>query len=91
MTPRPQIIPFLHEQCSTITYLVSDSASRTAAFIDPTADFDLSTGRLDPAPADWVLEAVEAAGLDVQWVLETHVHADHVTSTQYLKERTGRP
>ncbi|MDA1308371.1 MAG: MBL fold metallo-hydrolase [Proteobacteria bacterium] len=85
----PDITAFLHERSSTISYLVADPATGKAAVIDPAVDFDLLTGRLDSTPADAIAAAAESRGLMVEWILETHVHADHVTGAQHLRQRLG--
>ncbi len=87
----PDVQGFFDERTNTITYLVSDAATRKAAIIDPVLDFDPADGRVWTQSADSVLEAVHAAGLDVQWIMETHAHADHLSAAQYLKEKTGAP
>ena len=84
---RPQVEPFFHEQSSTWTYVVHDG--EYAAIVDPAADFDMPSGRADAAPAARVAEFVESRGLALQWILETHAHADHLTAAPWLKARLG--
>lgn len=88
-TPHPEVTAFLHEPSSTITYLVADPQTSRAAVIDPAADFSLSTGCLSYGPIEPVIAAVEARGLTVDWILETHVHADHVSGAPALQRRVG--
>ena len=83
------IQPFVHAPSSTITYVVSDDAQKRAAVIDPVLDFDYKSGRTDPAPADRVLAHLADGGLSVDWILETHAHADHLSAARYLQERVG--
>jgi glyoxylase-like metal-dependent hydrolase (beta-lactamase superfamily II) len=89
MSGRPEVTAFLHERSSTISYIVADPSTDRAAVIDVAADFDLTAGRLDHAPADAIADEVEKRGLGVDWILETHVHADHVSGAQHLRERLG--
>ena len=68
---------------------MSDPASRRCAIVDSVLDFDPASGRTRTTAADRVIEHVRSHGLDVEWVLETHVHADHVTAAPYVKEKLG--
>lgn len=88
-THGPEVTAFVHERSSTISYIVADPATGGAAVIDPAVDFDLAAGRLDNAPADVIADAVEDRGLRLEWILETHVHADHVSGAQHLRNRLG--
>lgn len=80
---------FFDEPTNTISYLVSDPDTKAAAIIDSVLDYDHRSGRVGTAAADRLLAAVQAGGLDVQWILETHAHADHLSAAPYLKQRTG--
>ncbi len=82
---------FFHEPTFTATYLVVDPESGEAAIVDSVLDYDGASGRTRTAHAEKVLEAVEKRGLKVVWILETHVHADHLSASQYLKKVTGAP
>ncbi|MBM3549629.1 MAG: MBL fold metallo-hydrolase [Alphaproteobacteria bacterium] len=82
---------FFHEPTFTATYLVTDPESGDAAIIDAVLDYEGSSGRTRTTHADNVLEAVEKRGLKVRWILETHVHADHLSAAQHLKKVTGAP
>ncbi len=84
---RPEVEPFFHEQSSTWTYVVHDGA--TAAIIDPTLDFDAKSGVTGTAPAAKVAAFIRERGLALQWILETHAHADHLTSAPWLKAELG--
>ena len=86
---KPVIQAFFDEQTSTVTYLVSDPAARRAVIIDPVLDFDPKAARTATRSADRLLAAVEAGGLTVEWILETHAHADHLSAAAYLKAATG--
>ena len=74
---RPDVAGFYHDKTGSIAYLVSDPASRRAAVIDPVLDFDERAGRVSTTAADDILTAVRARGLTVDWILDTHPHADH--------------
>jgi len=89
LTPLPIIDPFFDEATFTVTYLVSDPASRRAAIIDPVRDYDHRSGRATTASADRVLAKAVERGVTVDWILETHAHADHLTAAPWLKARTG--
>jgi glyoxylase-like metal-dependent hydrolase (beta-lactamase superfamily II) len=86
---QPQIQGFFHEPTFTVSYLLSDPATGAAAVIDPVLDFDQRSGRTATAFADSVLAAAERQGLHVEWVLETHAHADHLSAAQHVTARTG--
>ncbi|NJM82653.1 MAG: MBL fold metallo-hydrolase [Tabrizicola sp.] len=86
---RPKVQAFFDEVTNTITYLVQDPEGRGAAVIDSVLDFDYASGRTDTRSADAVIAAIEDQGLDLQWILETHVHADHLSAAPYIQERLG--
>ncbi len=85
----PVVHGFLDEATNTITYLLSDPATNAAAIIDPVLDYDHRSGKVNSHSADAILEAARKAGVDVQWILETHAHADHLSAAPYLKQKTG--
>ena len=89
MRSAAQIQAFFDEATNTVTYLVSDPATRQAAVIDPVLDYDHRSGKVSTASADQVLAAAGAQALEVVWILETHAHADHLSAAPYLKTRTG--
>lgn len=80
---------FFHEATNTASYVASDPQSRRAAVIDCVLDFDAASGRTGNNSADAILAFLESKGLTVDWILETHIHADHLSAAPYLKERTG--
>lgn len=86
---KPEIKTFFDEATFTATHLVWDPATRKAAIIDSVLDYDPKSGRTDKKSADQVIDAVDAEGLSIEWILETHVHADHLTAAPYLKEKLG--
>jgi glyoxylase-like metal-dependent hydrolase (beta-lactamase superfamily II) len=85
------IRPFFDEATNSVSYLVSDPATGTAAVIDPLLGFDPVSGSVDTHDADEILSAAAEAGLAITWLLETHAHADHLSASHYLKNRTGAP
>jgi glyoxylase-like metal-dependent hydrolase (beta-lactamase superfamily II) len=85
----PDITAFFDDATNTISYVVRDPAGSACAIIDSVLDFDYSSGRTDTASADRIIAHVTAEGLDVQWLLETHVHADHLSAAPYLQEKLG--
>ncbi len=80
---------FFDAVTNTVTYLVWDPATRAAAIIDPVLDFDPNAGRLSTASADAVLAHAVMKNLRVDWILDTHAHADHLSGADYLRQRTG--
>lgn len=84
-----EIRGFFDEATNTVSYLVADLATARGAIIDPVLDYDHRTGETSTASADAMLAAAAAAGLVVEWVLETHAHADHLSAAPYIKRRTG--
>lgn len=85
----PRVETFFDESTFTATHVVHDPATRRAAIIDPVLDFDQSSGHTSTASAEAVLAHVRAEGLTVDWILETHAHADHLSAAQFLKEQLG--
>ena len=80
---------FFDEATNTITYLVREPKGRACAVIDSVLDFDYASGRTDTRSADAVIAFIRAEDLDLQWVLETHVHADHLSAAPYIQEALG--
>lgn len=86
---RPDVRAFFDKDTFTVSYLVRDPESRTAAIIDSVLDFDPASGHTATHSADAVIDYVRAHDLDVEWILDTHVHADHLSAAAYLKDRVG--
>lgn len=86
---RPVVMTFFDEPTSTATHVVHDEATRKAAIIDSLIDYDHAAGRLTYASADRVIEYVRAERLTVEWLMETHIHADHLSAARYLKAALG--
>jgi len=85
----PEVFSFFDEPTNTASYVLKDPATNAAAIIDSVLDFDSAAGRTNTKAADEVIAFVKSRGLDVQWLLETHVHADHLSAAPYLKEKLG--
>lgn len=84
-----QIQSFFDKDTATFTYVVADSATSQCAIIDSVLDYDMASGKTSTVSADKVIGYVQQQKLKVQWILETHVHADHLTASHYLKEKLG--
>lgn len=87
----PLVQAFFDPDTNTISYIVLDPESLAAAIIDPVLDFSPRNARTSTASVDKILDAINAQGLDLLYVLETHAHADHLSAAHYLRERTGAP
>ena len=85
----PDVKTFFDEATFTATHVVWDPETKRAAIIDSVHDYDPKSGRTDTASADAVIAFVQENGLEVDWILETHVHADHLTAAPYLQEKLG--
>ena len=85
----PAVHAFFDEATNTLTYVVQEPEGRACAVIDSVLDFDYASGRTDTRSADAVIAFIRDRGLDLQWVLETHVHADHLSAAPYIQERLG--
>jgi glyoxylase-like metal-dependent hydrolase (beta-lactamase superfamily II) len=88
---KPQVNGFYDRPSGSIQYVVADPASRQCAIIDPVLDFDEKSGATGTANADALLDLLHVQGLSLQWILDTHPHADHLTAAHYLKQKTGAP
>ena len=85
----PKVTGFFDDATNTISYVVQDPEGRGCAIVDSVLDFDYSSGRTDTKSADEVIAFVKEHDLDVQWLLETHVHADHLSAAPYLQDALG--
>jgi glyoxylase-like metal-dependent hydrolase (beta-lactamase superfamily II) len=86
---RAEIRAFFDPPTNTISYLVSDPATGKAAVIDPVLDYDQDAGEVDTRSVEAILAAAKEGGLAIEWVLETHAHADHLSGAPYVKQATG--
>ena len=89
MTTRSTVEAFFDPDTFTVSYVLWCRATRRAAIIDPVLDFDMKSGRTSTASADALEAYVLAQGLHVDWILETHAHADHLSAAHHLRERLG--
>lgn len=87
----PQVRAFFDEPTNTVSYLAWDPATKRAAIIDSVLDFDVKSGRTATRSAEAILAAVREEGVTVDWLLETHAHADHISAAPFLKQATGAP
>jgi len=89
MTQHPLVQHFFDEQTNTFSYVVVDPISRKCAVIDSVLDYDAASATTKTINADLIVNYIQENSLSIEWILETHVHADHLTASQYLKERLG--
>jgi glyoxylase-like metal-dependent hydrolase (beta-lactamase superfamily II) len=85
----PEVTAFFDEATFTVSYVVRDPMSRKVAIIDSVLDFDPASGRTDTHSADRIVAFVREREYEVEWLLETHVHADHLSAAPYLQEKLG--
>lgn len=88
---RPEVKGFYEPRSASIQYVVSDPETKRCAIIDPVLDYDERSGATDTKSADAILADVAERGLTVDWILDTHPHADHFSAAHYLKQKTGAP
>jgi len=86
---KPDVKGFFDEATNTISYVVWDKATKQAAIVDSLLDFDQASGRTKTDSADVMIAFVKEAGLTVDWIIDTHVHADHLTAAPYIKSQLG--
>ena len=85
----PNVYEFFDPKTSTYSYVVTDSSSQQCAVIDSVLDYDPASGRTSYESADKLIEFVRESRLEVEWILETHVHADHLSAAPYIKQKLG--
>jgi glyoxylase-like metal-dependent hydrolase (beta-lactamase superfamily II) len=86
---QPIVKTFFDEPTFTFSHVVSDPEARECAIIDSVLDFDYASGKTDHVSADQIIAYIKEESLQTQWILETHVHADHLSAAPYLKEKLG--
>ena len=86
---KPDVTAHFHNTTNTITYIVADASGGRCAIIDSVRDYDPSSGRMSTDFADKVIDCVRERGYTVDWILETHTHADHPTAAPYIQEQLG--
>lgn len=89
MDVRPQVTAFFDEDTNTISYVVKDPRSNACAVVDSVMDIDMAAGRITYAHADAMIAHIEREGLNLEWIIETHVHADHLSAAPYIQQRLG--
>lgn len=85
----PEVVSFFDVDTYTASHLVIDAETQRCAVIDPVLGYDLASGTTSTDPADKIIAVIKARGLSLDWILETHVHADHLSAAPYLKEALG--
>ena len=86
---KADVTAFFDEATNTVTYLLADPTGTACAIIDSVLDFDYASGRTDTRSADAMIAHIRSARLDLQWILETHVHADHLSAAPYIQNQLG--
>lgn len=85
----PEVEAFFDEPTNTISYIVKDPTSNACAIIDSVMDLDYAAGRITHASADLMIEHIKKRGLKLEWIIETHVHADHLSAAPYIQQELG--
>jgi len=85
------VTAFRHEPSATFSYVVQDPSSQSAAIIDPVADFEYRAGRISHDSADKIIEFVKSHQLNIEWILETHAHADHLSDAPWVQQHLTAP
>ena len=89
MDQHPQVTAFFDKQSNTISYLVRDPTSKACAVVDAVMQFDYASGRLSYDSADEIIASIKAQGLTLEWIIESHVHADHLSGAPYIQQELG--
>ena len=89
LATKPDVQAFFDEQTNTISYIVKDPDSNSCAIIDSVMDIDYAAGRITFDHADELIRQIQARELNLEWIIETHVHADHLSAAPYIQERLG--
>src|SRR6476469_7661943 len=89
LSVKPEVTPFFDPATNTISYVVKDPASRSCAVVDSVLDLDYAAGRIGHRSADAIIDFVRQHDLALEWLIETHVHADHLSAAPYIQERLG--
>jgi len=89
MTVKPEVEAFFDDATNTISYIVKDPESQSCAIVDSVMDIDYAAGRITFDHADTMIDRVRERGLDLEWIIETHVHADHLSAAPYIQEKLG--
>lgn len=89
LTIAPKVMSFFDEATNTISYVVKDPASSACVVVDSVMDIDYAAGRITYDNADKIIAAIKENGLSLQWIIETHVHADHLSAAPYIQDQLG--
>ena len=89
MDVKPEVQAFFDDATNTISYIIKDPASKACAIVDSVMDIDYAAGRITYDHADELIRQIETQGLDLEWIIETHVHADHLSAAPYIQEKLG--
>lgn len=89
LSVRPDVTPFFDPTSNTISYVVKDPGSRACAIVDPVMEFSAAAGRLTYESADKMIAFLKAHDLSLEWLIETHVHADHLSGAPYIQDQIG--
>ncbi|MBS8272267.1 MBL fold metallo-hydrolase [Thalassospira tepidiphila] len=89
MSIKPEVTAFFDEDTNTISYVVKDPESNACAVVDSVMDIDYAAGRITFAHADNIIAFIKDNGLELEWIIETHVHADHLSAAPYIQEKLG--
>ncbi len=89
MTIKPEVQAFFDEATNTISYIVKDPSSSACAIVDSVMDIDYAAGRITYDHADELIRQVQSQGLKLEWIIETHVHADHLSAAPYIQQKLG--
>jgi len=89
LSVKPEITAFFDAPTNTISYIVKDPASAACAVVDPVMDIDYAAGRITHGSADAIIAHIKAQGLRLDWLIETHVHADHLSAAPYIQQKLG--
>lgn len=89
MSVTPEVKAFFDPDTNTISYVVRDPASKSCAVVDSVMDIDYAAGRITYGHADRMIEYIQENGLELEWIIETHVHADHLSAAPYIQQKLG--
>lgn len=89
LSTKPDVIAFFDEGSNTISYIVRDPGSSSCAVIDAVMEFDYAAGRLTFEGADAIIERIRSEGWTLEWLIETHIHADHLSGAPYIQKHLG--
>lgn len=89
LSVKPEVTPFFDPNTNTFSYVVKDPDSSACAVIDAVMDIDYAAGRIAHQSADKVIDFIKQNGLELQWMIETHVHADHLSAAPYIQDKIG--